>query len=267
MKRVIPGLGLAGGWLLLLFFGTPLFFSIVLILIASVASFEYLRMIGKSEENFDTRYLFVPLYLLPIISVVWTSSIDSMHFGFFAAWVLTTLLMLRNYVKINDVLGLYCKLVFGVFYVGCLTTYLYLIYLLPHGNLWLVILSAITAGSDTGAYVVGCSMGKHKLCPNISPNKTIEGALGGLVFGVLVAVIFGWLILPDVSVTFVIIAAILLNSASIVGDLTESIIKRGTGTKDSGTILAGHGGVLDRMDSMLFAAPFLYYLLLYARGL
>ncbi len=134
---------------------------------------------------------------------------------------------------------------------------------LPDGGYWLIIASAITSCSDSGAYFIGSAIGKHKLCPNISPNKTVEGAIGGVVVGGVGAVTFAFLLLDDISWIFLIISAIFLTFAGIVGDLTESIIKRGTGTKDSGTCLAGHGGILDRGDSLLFAAPVLYYLLVF----
>jgi len=128
----------------------------------------------------------------------------------------------------------------------------------------LVLVSAVTACSDSGAYFVGCSVGKHKLCPHISPKKTIEGALGGLVFGLIAAFAGAYLLLPYLNPLFLGVVAILLIIAGIAGDLTESIIKRGTGTKDSGTCLGGHGGILDRIDSLLFAAPVLYTILVFA---
>ena len=153
----------------------------------------------------------------------------------------------------------------GIVYIGFLTSHLVLIRGLPDGAAWLVILSAITAGSDSGAYYCGRAFGRKKLSPNVSPKKTVEGAIGGLVVGVAFSAFFAWLLLPVVNWLFLISVSSLLTGAGILGDLTESVMKRGTDTKDSGRILAGHGGVLDRIDSLLFAGPLLYYLLVLAR--
>ena len=135
---------------------------------------------------------------------------------------------------------------------------------LPDGGIWLIVVSAVTAFSDSGAYFVGRAFGKHKLCPSISPNKTVQGAVGGVGAGLLGAILFAFILLPVVNWPFLVLSAILLGGVGIAGDLTESIVKRGTGTKDSGTCLAGHGGILDRVDSLLFAAPVLYYLIIFS---
>jgi phosphatidate cytidylyltransferase len=153
----------------------------------------------------------------------------------------------------------------GIFYIGFLASHLVLIRQLPDGGAWLIILSAITAGSDSGAYYCGRAIGRTKLSPNISPKKTVEGVAGGLVAGIALSSLFAWMLLPSVNWLFLLPVAALLTGAGICGDLTESVIKRGTDTKDSGTILAGHGGVLDRIDSLLFAGPMLYYLLVLTR--
>lgn len=266
MGRVVPGLGLAIGWLLLLFMGTPLMFGVVMLLMALIGSKEYVRMVVKTHEDDGRKLFLIPLLILPFLGVLFFQSAEGALFGLMSSFVCITFYILGNYSKTEDIFRLYSQAVLGAMYVGGLSAFLLLLYHLPQGNLWLVILSTVTAGSDTGAYVVGTRFGKHKLCPNISPNKTIEGAMGGLFFGLLFAGFFGMLILPDVNLLFILASATILTAVSISGDLTESIIKRGTGTKDSGTILAGHGGVLDRMDSMLFAAPFLYYLLCFYGG-
>ena len=154
-------------------------------------------------------------------------------------------------------------MVFGLFYIGVLGAHLVLLRFVPDGGSWLIIASAITACSDTGAYFVGKAMGKRKLCPNISPNKTIEGAVGGILCGLIGALAVAVLLLPSFNWFFLIAAAVFLGAVGIAGDLTESIIKRGTATKDSGSCLAGHGGILDRVDSLLFVCPVLYYLLVF----
>ena len=130
-----------------------------------------------------------------------------------------------------------------------LTFYFFLVLLLP----WM---------SDVGAFFAGSLLGRHKLCPNISPKKTVEGAIGGIVMCVVSAVgmglIFSIWVLPDVTVNFwaLIVIALFDSVASIVGDLSFSLIKRSLGIKDYGTIFPGHGGMLDRFDSVIFTVPF-----------
>jgi phosphatidate cytidylyltransferase len=131
----------------------------------------------------------------------------------------------------------------------------------PNGVAWLAILTIITIASDTGAYYAGSTFGKNKLCPAISPNKTVEGLLGGVAASLVLSVLAGTFLLPQVSIVRMTIATILVSLIGVGGDLIESIIKRSCNVKDSGTILPGHGGVFDRIDSLLTAAPAMYYLI------
>lgn len=126
----------------------------------------------------------------------------------------------------------------------------------PNGNLWLLAALAVVWAADTGAYFTGRALGRHKLAPNISPNKTIEGMVGGVVAGVLAGLGFALIAgatteqLP--AVALVALAAVLF---SVIGDLYESLLKRHVGVKDSGRLIPGHGGVLDRIDGVLAALP------------
>lgn len=117
--------------------------------------------------------------------------------------------------------------------------------------------------ADAGGFFIGATMGKHKLCPNISPKKTVEGAVGGVVFcfvsAMLIGLIFQFIIMPDAKINFWALALLGLIDApvSILGDLSFSLIKRSLKIKDYGSIFPGHGGMLDRFDSIIFTAPVL----------
>lgn len=123
-------------------------------------------------------------------------------------------------------------------------------------HMWLLTALAIVWAADSGAYFAGRAFGKHKLAPRVSPNKTIEGLLGGLVAGLIVAVGFGWLAgVTPANIGWLLLVAAVAVLASVLGDLFESLLKRHVGAKDSGHVIPGHGGVLDRVDSVLAALP------------
>jgi phosphatidate cytidylyltransferase len=123
----------------------------------------------------------------------------------------------------------------------------------------LVLLLAIVMGSDTAAFFTGNAIGRHKLAPGISPGKTIEGAVGALLGGVAAAAIVRSLGLLSVPMAHALLLGLAVSVLGIAGDLVESLLKRWAGVKDSGALFPGHGGMLDRLDSVLFGAPVLYY--------
>ena len=115
--------------------------------------------------------------------------------------------------------------------------------------------------ADSGAYVFGKTLGKHKLAPRLSPNKTIEGYVGGIFFGTLFTVLIG--IFFDLPIILTLVLGLLVSSVSPAGDLGISLLKRSAGVKDSGNLLPGHGGALDRIDSLIWSAALAYYLVLF----
>ena len=117
----------------------------------------------------------------------------------------------------------------------------------------------VLMGSDTGAYYVGRAFGKHKLAPNISPGKTWEGVAGGIAASLLLATIAHYWFFRELPLKLALPLAAVMTVLGILGDLTESALKRGAGTKDAAKLLPGHGGILDRLDSLLFNAPLIYY--------
>ena len=261
MDRIVPGLLMAVFWLGILAFGPVMLFSAVVLIIGFIGADEYLRMVTGEKLRQRERVLINVVLTLPILAVALTGSRDYLDITLLFAFFILTGYFLYRYAKFNDSYAFFSRLIFGVVYVGFLCSHLLLLRDMENGAEWLIIASTITVFSDTGAYFVGSAIGKHKLCPNISPKKTVEGALGGLFFAILGAFAIAYLLLPKVNPWFLGVVAVVLTVAAIVGDLTESIIKRGTDTKDSGTWLRGHGGMLDRIDSLLFAVPVLYMIL------
>lgn len=160
-----------------------------------------------------------------------------------------------NRIKLQD----FALIIVGVAYVFGLFNYLNLLRLFtPNGNFWVFYTLVLIWSSDTGAFFTGRYFGKIKLHKLVSPKKTIEGALGGIALATCIALIvnsaFRYLLFVEAA-----ILGILTAILGIFGDLWESSLKRVGGAKDSGSIFPGHGGVLDRFDSLLFAAPVIYY--------
>lgn len=148
----------------------------------------------------------------------------------------------------------------GTLYVGLLS-YFYLLRTLPDGWIWLIFMLAGTWASDTAAYFVGRALGRRRIAPVLSPKKTLEGALGGLLGSVLVGWLFAY-IYPFLPLPQMLLLGLLVGAAAEVGDLLESAFKRQAGIKDSSKLIPGHGGILDRFDSALFTAPLVYYFVL-----
>jgi phosphatidate cytidylyltransferase len=121
----------------------------------------------------------------------------------------------------------------------------------------------VLMGSDTGAYYTGRALGRHKLAPQVSPGKTWEGAFGGMAASLLLAALSRYWFFPEISLAAALALAAVMNVLGVVGDLTESALKRSAKAKDAAQILPGHGGLLDRLDSLLFNAPLIYYFALY----
>ncbi len=265
MERIVPGLLIAFLWLLLLLIGSAQLFCLLIAPIVLVAANEYVKMADARKTALPERWLLNVILAMPVIVICLYPHANIILPTILGSFFALTSYFLCRYKNIVDSYNLFCRLSFGVIYIGVLGVHFVLLRFLPDGGSWLIIASSITACSDTGAYFVGRALGKRKLCRNISPNKTVEGAVGGLVLGVLGALVFAVLLLPAFNWFFIIGAAVFLGVVGIAGDLTESIIKRGTATKDSGSCLAGHGGVLDRVDSLLFVCPILYYLLVFLR--
>jgi phosphatidate cytidylyltransferase len=154
----------------------------------------------------------------------------------------------------------------GVFYIAWLVGHLIPIRQFDQGPFLIFFLFLVTWGNDTAAYYVGTWLGRHAMSPIISPRKTWEGAVGGLMGSVGVALLCRAWFLPSLSVGNTVAIGLVLGIVAPLGDLCESVLKRSAGVKDSGALIPGHGGILDRIDSLIFATPAFYYCLLAIRS-
>jgi phosphatidate cytidylyltransferase len=174
--------------------------------------------------------------------------------------------------ELDKSLGAVAATLMGVIYVVVLAGYLVGVRMIPDGLTpspvphlaakLLTMFFAMVMLTDTGAFYAGRSLGRHKLAPRISPGKTIEGAVGGFLTAMLVGPLCHYTFFPEIPLGQALLLGAALGLVGQVGDLAESMLKRGAQVKDSSNLLPGHGGMLDRVDSLLFCAPLLYY---YAR--
>ena len=167
--------------------------------------------------------------------------------------------------------------IFGVFYVAWLGSHTILLRQLGEsvvgmdlggglvgtdfGGFFVILAFGLAWGADTGAYFIGNAVGKRKLLPRVSPGKSVEGAIGGLVVSVIVALVARVTIVPLLTVVDALILGVTAPIMAVLGDLVESLMKRDVRIKDTSHALPGHGGMLDRFDSVLFVAPLVYYYL------
>ena len=226
---------------------------------------EWLRL--SEVEDSLARTLLLALNLLLMVALVWasrTASGGSLVLFQVAAmigvgWWLLAALWLRAYDfgSDHDNGARVAKLAAGTFAIVPAWCALVLIHAQrPNGHVWLLTALAIVWAADSGAYFAGRKFGRRKLSPRISPNKTVEGLLGGALAGVLVGVAGAAIAGTAPSkLAAVAVAALVVVLFSVVGDLFESLLKRHAGVKDSGNVIPGHGGLLDRMDSVLAALP------------
>jgi len=172
--------------------------------------------------------------------------------------------VLSRFSAVPRIFDLVARQVFGVVYIPLTMALLVFIRNMDGGALWVIWLLIVCFANDTGALYVGTFKGKRKLAPNISPNKTIEGAAGGLVVSVTAGGIFNLIFFHDISLALISIpCALCVAAAGQAGDLFESAMKRAGHIKDSGKILPGHGGMLDRIDGLLLAIPVFYFFLVF----
>lgn len=147
----------------------------------------------------------------------------------------------------------------GLLYLPCLLVHIVLVFQLPYGRQWIFLVLLVVMAADTAAYFVGSLIGRSKLYPAISPNKSWEGAVGGVVGSLLGAGLAKLWFFPELGGLDLVAVGLLLSISGQLGDLFESLLKRSFAVKDSGSMIPGHGGLLDRLDSLLFAFPTAYF--------
>ena len=237
-------------------YSPPLAFSIVVVLAGGLALFEFYRLCF----GYRSHSWLIGIGLTGFAALILgTHRPDIIVPTLLATLVCIISVPLLSRSPLEQSLRDGAMTLFGVLYLGLTLGTLSMTRLLPLGEWLIFFLLLVTWASDTGAYIVGTLYGRHPLAPTISPKKTVEGLVGGLIAAIIAGYAARWWFLPDLSGLDCLILATLLTITGFWGDLTESAMKRSVGMKDTGGILPGHGGMLDRLDSLLFTAPVFYY--------
>lgn len=231
-------------------------FNAVIAIIAVLAMLEFINL-GKAKGYHIAPVLCIVVMLIIIAAFIFDDL--SVELGMFTALlVIPAWYVLRNRA-IEDSLPSSAVAVLATTYVGLLGgSLIRLRHDFPEGWKLIFFLLLVVWLGDSGAYYFGKAFGKHKLSPVISPKKTVEGMIGGFGVSIVTAIVIHFTFFPAFPLLHAIIAGVILSFCGVVGDLAESMWKRSAAVKDSGTILPGHGGFLDRFDSILFTAPILY---------
>lgn len=236
------------------------YLALVFALFALIGGWEWSRMSGFQRPQARVIYVACVAVLLvacwfALQSLVWSQTI------IYAAvlWWLVAWIWLLNYPLGQRNSGLMCVLKGAAGVLALVPTWSALLILhrvAPHGPAWVLFIVALAWVADSGAYVAGRRWGRHKLAPRVSPGKTWEGVYGALLSVFVYATLMGFLLgMRDAKLLTFIALSLCLVPVSVVGDLFESMLKRHRGLKDSGQLLPGHGGMLDRIDSLTAAAP------------
>jgi len=257
-KRVLSGLLFLPIFYLVTWKLPPQYFTALLLAAVAVGQFEFYRM-ARARGIHPQATLGIVLGVLIVLDFYHPLVPGAGRFFLMTAGVLAILVgRLFSRRPVEGALEDTAATLLGVLYVGLLFAFQVAI-MAGHGRQWLVFLYFVIWASDIGAYSIGIPFGKHRLYEKISPKKSIEGLLGALAAAAGMALLCRAWFMPPVGLAEAAALGIVLCAVGTVGDLAESLFKRAAGVKDSGGIIPGHGGILDRMDSMLFAAPVLYF--------
>jgi phosphatidate cytidylyltransferase len=263
LKRIITAIVVLPGILFLILQKDKLGFSIAIAVVSIIALYEYLEIAALICSGVISRKIKILSYFVCagiIVGVLFESMPGILACLGFNLLFLGFIVMM-DFSKDDYIFDVIAKQVFGIIYIPFSLSLLILIYNFENGHLYVIWFLIVVFANDTGAYYAGSNFGKRHLAPNISPKKTYMGAFGGVISSVFVGFVFYYLFFHNLEKALMAIpCSVLISVAGQVGDLFASALKRAAGIKDSGRILPGHGGMLDRIDGLIFSIPVLYIL-------
>ncbi len=268
IKRWITAAILLPVLLFILVKGSASVLAGLVVLVSILAMNEYLTIVSQNEAP-RMSAIRLPVLLASAavpLSAFFNFSWQVIPVIFLLNLMILSLFILSRFSSTEGIIDIAARQFAGLVYISLPLGMLVSIRYMDQGIFWITWLLLIGFANDTGAYYVGSYFGKHPLAPGISPKKTIEGSAGGAAAAVFMGVTVSFLVFRDMPAAMRLIPVVLVMAAAgQVGDLFESALKRAGGIKDSGSILPGHGGMLDRIDGLLFVIPVIYvYLVLVA---
>jgi phosphatidate cytidylyltransferase len=252
--RVVTGLSLAVATPLLVLLAPAWLLALLVAGLAGLGMREYLRLTCPDMPRPRGWLLWLLAAVIPATALLGAGALAG---ALLLGVVLAALLAMTSGGEAEAIQRRSLNLGWGLAYCsGLLSCYL-LLANLDQGRVLILYGVTSVVAADTGAYFAGNLAGRHRLAPTLSPGKTWEGVIGGLIFTAPIGGLFAFLFLPDTPILVGAGLSLALGAVSVVGDLMESTLKRAVGAKDSGTLLPGHGGLLDRLDGIIAAAPLL----------
>ncbi|MDX2494179.1 MAG: phosphatidate cytidylyltransferase [Desulfuromusa sp.] len=250
--------------ILLLGYSNSAVFSVFLTLVLFLSLIEFNRMGLGTEHRLEQRL--AAIIGAAVIPLLYYESVVLLFPLLTGAMLLFSLLFLFRLPPITEVHHRLGWIILGLIYLPLLLGHLIPLRMLPDGQRWIFLTLIVIMSCDSFAYFIGRKIGKRKLYPAVSPNKTIEGGIGGLIGSIFAVMLVKFTFLPVIGVVDGVLIGLVLGVVGQLGDLFESLLKRACQVKDSGNMIPGHGGILDRLDSLLFAFPVIYYIARYGYG-
>ncbi len=265
LERVYPALIFTPLFYLAVRYLPPIVFFVLIVIVASLAFIEFTKVTLPNSPSSIALASWVGSVWLLLAAMQWAELILP---TIVLTVVVIALLLLFMFVpqQLKQLLPRPMAVLFGICYISICLGHLLLIRKLESGDLFIFFVIVVTWAADIGGYYIGASMGRRPIAPRLSPKKTVEGFVAGMVLSVVLAIVCHFWFLPFLPIYHCIIIGILLACVGLLGDLAESAFKRNAGIKDSGSLIPGHGGVLDRIDSLLLTAPASYYYVFLING-
>ncbi|MBW1821055.1 MAG: phosphatidate cytidylyltransferase [Deltaproteobacteria bacterium] len=235
------------------------YFVVLVGVVCLLSMWEYFRIVSDAKGKVVSVINIVGVLVGALITLAASAGSINLVSGIIALnMIICGLISIPQYKTNPLVLETIKKQLQGIIYIPLLLSFLVLIRNQADGMIWIFLILAVIFAGDTSAYYFGSYLGRHKLCPAVSPKKTIEGSIGGLAANLLVGSVVKLFFLPELPWVPSLFLFVFMGIAGQAGDLFESMLKRSSKVKDSGSLLPGHGGFLDRIDALLFAAPVVY---------
>jgi phosphatidate cytidylyltransferase len=257
VKRWITGIIAAPILFLIVWYGSEEVFAALIVLVILAAFYEYSNLVFGSGHSWEKWEGMIIAFLVPATAIAGNLQTLMAVVSFSILGVFILFLLRINQTSFN--IGPLAKLVMGIMYIPFMLSHIIMMRQAENGIVWIFFILILAFSGDIAAFYIGRAYGKRKLIPLVSPGKTVEGTLGLVVGSTAACILFQSLFFAALPFIHALVLGFFGSIIGQLGDLCESAIKRTSGAKDSGTILMGHGGLLDRLDCLIFIVPFVYY--------